>query len=97
MKYRVPCIVYRLPGWSTGLLFCLLVGTVAAWACPSCKEALFDPAQAEQVARAAKGYAWSIGLLVGTPMLLVGTLATVITRQIRRSRVVSNKESELTP
>ena len=59
---------------------------MAVWACPMCKEALFDPAQAQQVLKAAKGYALSIGLLVGTPMLLVGGLATLILRQSRRRR-----------
>ncbi len=81
----------------THLLLFILIGSAVAWACPSCKEALFDPSQAEQVTRAAKGYAWSIGLLIGTPMLLVGILAAVITRQIHRNRLTSEHESELTP
>jgi len=73
------------------------MGAEAASACPSCKEALFDPAQAEQVTRAARGYAWSIGLMIGAPLLIVATLATVIGRGIRRGKPDDGKESELTP
>ena len=71
----------------------LLVGVVVCvglpvtvMACPTCKEALFDPAQAQQVLKAAQGYAFSIGLMIGTPLLLVGGLATLIVRQARRKR-----------
>ena len=70
------------------------LGTVAfiGWlavvhACPTCKESLVDFPQAQQVRQTAKGYALSIGLLIGTPMLLVGTVATLIVRHQRRRGV----------
>ena len=61
-----------------------LVMSAVAQACPTCKEALFDPAQARQTMQAAKGYALSIGLLLGTMGLLIGGLTTAIVRSSRR-------------
>ena len=55
-----------------------------AHACPTCKESLVDFTQAQQVRQTAQGYAMSIGLLIGTPLLLVGTVATLIARHQRR-------------
>lgn len=68
-----------------------------ALACPACKEALFDPAQARQIMSAAGGYALSIGLLLGVPFALVGGLALMIVRQARRKSASSRPQSELTP
>lgn len=66
----------------------------SAWACPGCKEALYDPAQSKQVAATAKGYAISISLLLGVPVLLIGGVATAIVRQRRPSgRVDTRKRS----
>ena len=70
-------------GWWIGVVIGLLA-PAAAWACPGCKEALFDPAQGEQVVRTAQGYALSIGLLLVTPALCVGGLTWWIVRQARR-------------
>lgn len=50
-------------------------------ACPLCKEALFDPAQAKQAASTAKGYAISISLLLGMPVLLLGSVAFAVIRR----------------
>ena len=52
----------------------------AAAACPLCKEALFDPAQAKQAASTAKGYAISISLLLGMPVLLLSSVAIAVIR-----------------
>jgi len=62
----------------------LFVSAAVASACPTCKEALFDPAQAQRILGAAKGYALSIGLMIGMPLLLVGGITLLIVRQVRR-------------
>jgi hypothetical protein len=66
--------------------FLLLTFTGVVWACPGCKEALFDPGQLKQRLSLAKGYAWSIGLLLLVPFLLVGGLSVGIIRAVRRQR-----------
>ena len=53
-------------------------------ACPGCKEALFDPGQLAQKLSTSKGYALSIGLLLTTPLLLVGTIAALVVRAARK-------------
>ena len=58
----------------------------AAHACPLCSEGLFDPAQAQQTARVAKGYAVSIATLAAMPFILFGIVATLIVRSVRRTR-----------
>ena len=55
-----------------------------AHACPGCKEALFDPGQLAQKLSTSKGYALSIGLLLTTPLLLVGTIAALVVRAARK-------------
>ncbi len=81
-----------LAGWMAWLALPAMV-----LACPTCKEALFDPTQAQQVLKTAQGYAMSIGLLIGTPLLLVGGVATLIVRHARRQGTRRSEESELTP
>ena len=66
------------------LVLVLLATSAAAWACPACKETLFDPVTAKQTLRAAQGYALSIGLLLGVPTLLVGGITAGIVRAARR-------------
>jgi hypothetical protein len=56
------------------------------WACPTCKEALFDPGQLQQTLSTAKGYAMSIGLLLSVPAVLVGGVVALIVRSHRRQR-----------
>jgi len=68
----------------TGLFFFVFSGI--AWACPFCKDALFDVSQARQGLQTAQGYAWSIGLLLGVPIGLIGGIATLIMRAQRRAR-----------
>ncbi|MDP3703448.1 MAG: hypothetical protein Q8R78_03585 [Candidatus Omnitrophota bacterium] len=55
-----------------------------AWACPTCKEALFDPGQLQQTLATAKGYAMSIVLFLSVPALLIGGVTLLIVRSHRR-------------
>ena len=58
--------------------------TPTVMACPLCKEALFDPAQAKQAVKTAKGYALSIGVMLATPALLFGGITAMVVRAQRR-------------
>ena len=59
--------------------FALLMWVTTALACPMCKDALFDPGQAQAASRAARGYLLSIGALIGVPLLLViGSIVWVV-------------------
>ena len=58
----------------------------AAGACPGCKDALFDPGQIAQRVTTARGYALSIGLLLGMPALLLTGIAALIVRSRRKSQ-----------
>lgn len=75
-----------LIGW--GLLACgsLLALAPLAWACPGCKEALFDPRELPQRLSTARGYALSIGLLLAVPALAVGGITLAIVRTLRRAQ-----------
>ena len=73
-----------------GLL--LLVGGPAALACPTCKETLFDAGTLPQRRAAAKGYALSIGLLLGMPLALVGGGSALIVRAQRRKQRAGGPE-----
>ena len=64
----------------------LVVWPGVAGACPGCKEALFDPSELPQRLAAAKGYALSIGLLLGMPLALVGGGSVLIARAQRRKQ-----------
>ena len=64
------------------LLSLLIAQTL--WACPLCKEALFEPGNLTQRLGTASGYAWSIALLLTIPTLLVGGIITLIVRAQRR-------------
>lgn len=59
-----------------------------AMACPMCKEALFDPAQLPQRLSTARGYAASIALMLGMPLLLIGGVVALIVRAQRRARTL---------
>ncbi len=56
-----------------------LAGTV--FACPNCKEAV--SAQPADVAKMARGYNWSILLMLGMPVTLLGTGAFMVRRAVR--------------
>ncbi len=66
------------------LVALLGVSAAAAEACPGCKEALFDPSELGQRLATAKGYAFSIGLLLLVPFGLVSALALAIVRARRK-------------
>ena len=51
-----------------------------------CKDALFEPDQLTLRLSSAKGYALSIGLLLGVPAALAGTVATLLVRSHRQRR-----------
>ena len=68
----------------TGLL--LFIFSTVSWACPLCKEALFDPSQLQANLATAKGYAASILLLLSVPALLIGGVTALIIRSHRRQR-----------
>ena len=73
--------------WVVILSFAFLLLPSLAMACPLCKEALFDPGQAQQKFAAAKGYALSIGLLLAMPLgLILGIAALIVHAQRRASR-----------
>lgn len=63
---------------------CWLLEPAVGWACPGCKEALFDPGQLAQKLSTARGYAISIGLLLAVPVALVAGTAALIVRAQRR-------------
>ena len=80
-----------LPLWLyvsvTGVLVYLLLYHVpAAEACPMCAEALFAPGEGAARAGLARGYLVSIATLLGIPLLLVGGIATMVARAVRRSK-----------
>jgi hypothetical protein len=58
----------------------LLLAT-PAWACPNCKEAV--SAQPADVANMARGYNWSILLMLGVPATLLGTGAFAVHRAVK--------------
>jgi len=68
--------------------FTILLALVptAVWACPTCKEALFEPDQLAQKLSMAKGYALSIALLLGMPVALLGGVTTLIIRAQRQKQ-----------
>ena len=72
--------------------YCLLLtayfvlAETAVLACPLCKEALFSPGEAAAQSRVVQGYAISIAVLLGIPILLVGGLALWLVRSARRTK-----------
>ena len=71
---------------------CLILPAAAA-ACPGCKEGLFDPGQLAQRLGTARGYAWSIGLLLLVPAGLLGGIAALVLRGHRRRRAAASPEA----
>ena len=80
-----------LPLWLyvsvTGVLvYVLLYGLPGtAHACPMCREAVADSSSLVRD-RIVRGYAFSTIALLGTPLILVGSLTTMIVRSARRAR-----------
>jgi hypothetical protein len=59
----------------------LLLFASPAAACPNCKEAV--SAQPAEVASMARGYNWSILLMLGVPATLLGTGAFAVHRAVK--------------
>lgn len=64
---------------------CLVSCLASAVACPGCKEALFEPGKLSQNLATARGYALSIALLLGIPVVLMGTIAVMLVRARRKA------------
>jgi len=71
--------------WFVAALVIFLFAQTAQ-ACPGCKEALFDPGQLAEKITTAKGYAFSIGVLLMVPFILTTVLTLLIARSIRKSK-----------
>ncbi|MCC6510266.1 MAG: hypothetical protein IT423_14270 [Pirellulaceae bacterium] len=54
------------------------------WACPNCKEGFLDNGQAG--INLARGFELSIYLMLGAPLMILSTLATVFYFQIRAAK-----------
>ena len=84
----------REPWFSFLLSVCCLLSAVCflcvfptvAMACPWCKDALFSPGESAAQSGAAKGYALSIGILLGLPVLMLAVIALAVIRSIRRAK-----------
>ena len=57
-----------------------------ALACPACKEFVSSASDPTAFAGLSRGFAWSIGLLLSVPYLLVGGFALFIALAVRRPR-----------
>ena len=69
-----------------------LLGIARVWACPWCKDALFSPGESAAQSGAAKGYAWSIGILLGLPVLMLAVMTFAVIRSARRAKRLSVKD-----
>ncbi len=56
-----------------------------ASACPNCKEAV--AAQPADMAATARGYSWSIMLMMSMPFTLLGTGAFMVARAVKRGAI----------
>ena len=65
-------------------LLVFLGASAVAGACPLCKDALVEPGQRAAQSRAARGYAFSIAALLGTPAVLIGGITTLVARSSHR-------------
>ncbi len=67
-------------------LTCFLSAAAApAWACPACKEFVSSASDPNTFSGLSRGFAWSIGLLLSVPYLLVGGFALFIALAARRA------------
>ncbi len=66
-------------GVAAGIVAIVLASPVSA--CPNCKEAV--SAQPEEVASMARGYNWSIMLMLVTPVSLLATGAFMVRRAVK--------------
>lgn len=61
----------------------VLLAFSEAFACPMCKYGLVSVLNPDYVSRLAKGYYWSILLLLGVPITLIAGVATLIVKSKR--------------
>ena len=87
-RIRFYLLTYSLTSLLTFLWFSSM-----SEACPGCKDALTDPAGLPQRLSMARGYALSIGLLLGMPAALVAGLTVLVIRAARRSRRAAHRRS----
>jgi hypothetical protein len=73
----------------------LTVGMAAAWACPTCKDSVntSDP----DGLNLARGYFFSILLMLAMPFTLAGSFGCYVWREMRRQRRASESATEETP
>ena len=83
---------HRLIYSFTNLLVLMCFSAQGALACPWCKDALFSPGESASQSGAAKGYALSIGLLLGLPVLMLSVIALAVIRSARRAKRLSVKD-----
>ncbi len=70
---------------SLGACF-LPLAAAPAWACPACKEFVSSASDPNAFSGLSHGFAWSIGLLLSVPYLLVGGFSLFIMLAVRRTR-----------
>ena len=63
-------------------VFALILCSSPAWACPNCKEAV--AAQPSEVENMARGYNYSVLLMLGMPFTLLGTGLFAVARAVKR-------------
>jgi hypothetical protein len=68
--------------WLTLALTLAVVPSSRALACPNCKEAV--AAQPEEAAAMARGYNWSVLLMLVMPASLIGTGGLMVHRAVKR-------------
>jgi hypothetical protein len=66
----------------TAVPLVVLALTGSATACPNCKEAV--AAQPSEVANMARGYNWSVLLMLAVPFTLLGTGTLMVVRAARQ-------------
>lgn len=84
MSARARCVMCVCALLGAGLLLLPEV-----WACPGCKEALFEPDKVQQQLSTARGYALSIGLMLLVPVGLIGGVTFSVVRASRRNKQAS--------
>lgn len=68
------------------LLPYLALPPTLAWGCPNCKEVLVESGQLGSRLGMARGFAWSIGLLLVMPALLVAAVTLRVVWAARQHR-----------
>lgn len=83
----IPNSAFRIPNLlAIGVFVSLFAFPAAVRACPGCKEALIEPAQALQKQSTARGYNLSIALMLAVPATLIGATSALVVRSGRRNR-----------